>query len=234
MDEIISINRKIRALKYYFIAAVIFSIILIVSGFIQVGKIKKFRELTVEKINVVDDNGNIRVILAGNFPPRRTELAGLLFINQEGTEAGGLVYTGQMVDGVVSAGAALTMDQYNNDQIVVLRYDEENGQRKHGLTIADRPDKLSPEVLAAYSVLDTMAEGLRRDSIIHDLFSRIPPEELVARRLFVGRDVAKASVVELSDRKGNPRLRLSVDSLGNPAINFLDPDGKILKTIPDI
>ncbi len=233
MNEIQSLNYKIRALKYYFIAAVILTVILIISGFIQAGKIKKFKELTVQQINVVDDKGNIRVILAGSFPPRRTELAGLLFINQEGTEAGGLVYTGQTVDSVVSAGAVLTMDQYNNDQIVVLRYEEENGQRKHGLTIADRPDNLSPEVLAAYSILDTMPEGSRRDSIIRELFTRIPPEQIVARRLFVGRDVNKASVVELSDRKGIPRLQLKVDSLGTPVINFLNEEGAIVRSVTE-
>jgi len=233
MSELQSIDKKIRALKYYFIAAVILTIILIISGFMQFGKIKKFKELTVEQINVIDDNGNVRVILAGSFPPRRTELAGLLFVNQEGTEAGGLVYTGQTKDGIVSAGATLTMDQYNNDQIVVLRYDEENGQRKHGLTIADRPDELSPEVLAAYSLLDTMAESPRRDSIVKELFARIPPEQLVARRLFVGRDISKASVVELSDRKGTPRLQLMVDSLGIPVINFLNSDGRIVHSISE-
>ena len=233
MNDIQSINNKIRVLKYYFIAAVIFTIILIISGFVQSGKIKKFKELTVEQINVIDDNGDIRVILAGSFPPRRTELAGLLFVNQEGTEAGGLVYTGQTKDGMVSAGAALTMDQYNNDQIVVLRYDEENGQRRHGLTIADRPDELSPEVLAAYTILDTMPEGPRRDSTIQDLFARIPQEQMVSRRLFVGRDVKKASVVELSDRKGTPRLQLMVDSLGYPVINFLNAEGQVVKTISE-
>jgi hypothetical protein len=233
MNELQSIDKKIRALKYYFIAAVILTIILIISGFMQFGKIKKFKELNVEQINVIDDNGNVRVILAGSFPPRRTELAGLLFVNQEGTEAGGLVYTGQTKDGIVSAGATLTMDQYNNDQIVVLQYDEENGQRKHGLTIADRPDELSPEVLAAYSLLDTMAESPRRDSIIKELFARIPPEQIVARRLFVGRDISKASVVELSDRKGTPRLQLMVDSLGIPVINFLNSDGRIVRSISE-
>ena len=233
MNEIQSLNNKIRALKYYFIAAVILAVILIISGFVQGWKIKKFKELTVKQINVVDDNGNIRVILAGSFPPRRKELAGLLFVNQEGTEAGGLVYTGQTIDSVVSAGAALTMDQYNNDQIVVLKYEEENGQRKHGLIIADRPDKLSPEVLAAYSVLDTMAEGSRRDSVIRELFARIPPEQLAARRLFVGRDVNKASVVELSDRKGIPRLQLMVDSLGTPIINFLNEEGTIVRSVTE-
>ncbi len=182
---------------------------------------------------MVDKDGKIRVLLAGSFPPRRSKLAGLLFVNQEGTEAGGLVYTGQKVGGHVSAGAALTMDQYNDDQIVALQYDEENGIRKHGLTIADRPDKLGPEELRVYGILDTMAEGPRRDSLSHVLFAEVPPEQLEARRVFVGRSLDKAAVVDLSYRRGKPRLRLMVDSLGNAKISFLDASGRVVRTIPE-
>jgi hypothetical protein len=78
-----------------------------------------------------------------------------------------------------------------------------------------------------------MAEGPRRDSVIRELFARIPPEQLAARRLFVGRDVNKASVVELSDRKGIPRLQMMVDSLGTPVINFLNEEGTIVRSVTE-
>jgi hypothetical protein len=50
--------------------------------------------------------------------------------------------------------------------------------------------------------------------------------------VFVGRDSAKAAVVNLSDRAGRTRLRLVVDSLGNAGILFLDANGKVVRTIP--
>jgi hypothetical protein len=231
MDDLQIINKRIQFLKYYFIAAILMTGFLILVGFQQVDKTSRLKELTVEKINVIDNEGSIRVILAGSFPPRRSELAGLLFVNQEGTEAGGLVYTGQTKGGQISANAALTMDQYNNDQIVAIQYDEENGKRKHGLTIADRPDILSPEVIRVYGILDTMPEGPKRDSLSKELFAKIPPGQVAARRVFVGRNLMKASIVELSDRNGKPRLQLLVDSLGNPKINFLDTNGHLVKTI---
>ncbi|MBI1807970.1 MAG: hypothetical protein HYR76_13070 [Ignavibacteria bacterium] len=232
MNNLQTMQGQIRFLKYYAAATTVLIAVLLLAGFKQSGESMQLKELTVEKINVVDKDGKVRVLLAGSFPPRRSELAGLLFVNQEGTEAGGLVYAGQKKGEHVSAAAALTMDQYNDDQIVALQYDEENGKRRHGLTIADRPDMLGPEALAVYGILDTMAEGPARDSLSRVLFAKVPPDQLAARRIFVGRDPNKAALVDLSDRRGKPRLRLMVDSLGNARISFLDANGNVVQTIP--
>ena len=96
-------EKQFRFLKYYAIILTVLVGVLIVAAFIQPNRRIHLKEITVEQINVIDEEGRIRVILAGSFPPRRTELAGLLFVNQEGTEAGGLVYSGQKKDGQVSA-----------------------------------------------------------------------------------------------------------------------------------
>ena len=52
-----------------------------------------------------------------------------------------------------------------------------------------------------------------------------------ARRVFVGRDFDGQSLVTLSDRDGRPRLRLQVDTAGNPSIVFLDEQGRTVKSI---
>jgi len=49
--------------------------------------------------------------------------------------------------------------------------------------------------------------------------------------MFVGRDQQKNAVLNLSDPNGKPRLRLVVDSLGAPRIDFLDATGKVTNTI---
>ena len=89
-----------------------------VAAFTAGRRTAEFDEITVKKITVVDEEGRARVLLAGGYGPRRADLAGLLFINQEGVEAGGLVYTGKRDSaGAVDAGAILTFDQFGNDQI---------------------------------------------------------------------------------------------------------------------
>ena len=40
-------------------------------------------------------------------------------------------------------------------------------------------------------------------------------------------------VVNLSDRDGKPRIRLMVDSLGTPSLEFLDATGRVTSRLPD-
>jgi len=192
----------------------------------------QFEEITVGKITVVDSTGRTRVILAGGFPPRRAELAGLLFINEDGHEAGGLVYAGTRdTDGQIHAGAILTFDQYRNDQIVALQYDHTGARKRQGVTIQERPDTLSDILKEAYRAIETAPTEALRDSLTRHYLARIPPEDLPARRLFLGRDFARASVVTLSDPAGRPRLRMEVDSLGRASIAFLDEAGQVVRVL---
>lgn len=113
--------KQLRFLQYYTVTSTVLLGLLSLAAFKQSGDNLRLDELTVKRINVVDSTGQVRVTLAGSYPPRRTEVAGLLFVNNDGGEAGGLVYRGyKNADGQVLAGGILTMDQYNNDQIVAL------------------------------------------------------------------------------------------------------------------
>jgi hypothetical protein len=55
---------------------------------------------------------------------------------------------------------------------------------------------------------------------------------LVAQRVYIGRDVAKSAIVNLADPQGRTRLRMLVDSLGNPRVEFLDEAGRVVTRIP--
>lgn len=82
---------------------------------------KIFDKITVRQIDVVDSEDRVRVQLAGEFGPRRTDLSGLLFHNEDGNEAGSLVYSGKKDEnGVIDASAILTFDQYAEDQIMAI------------------------------------------------------------------------------------------------------------------
>ncbi|MBK5096354.1 MAG: hypothetical protein JJE01_01140 [Gemmatimonadetes bacterium] len=221
-----------RLLRLYAAAATALLLVVAVAGFGRGIHTAVFDEITVSKINVVDSEGRTRVLLAGGYPPRRADLAGLLFINQDGVEAGGLVYRGtQDTVGGIQAGAILTFDQYGNDQIVALSYDHDGGRKRQGLTIQERPDTLSDLVKEAYRAIETAPSAAERDSLTKHYLAMIPQQDLVSRRLFVGRTYDRASVVTLSDPAGNPRLRLVVDSLGAASISFLDEQGQVVRTI---
>lgn len=190
--------------------------------------------LTVSRINVVDSGGRVRVVLAASFPPRRNDLAGLLFNNQDGGEADGLVYRRHRgSDGRISAGGTLTMDQYREDQVVVLQYTQDGLRKQQGLVVSDRPDSMGPELRSVYQVLDTFPSGIRRDSVQRALLALVPLSQLPARRVFIGRDTSRAAILTLADRTGAPRLRLRVDSTGKASIVFLDARGRVTRTIDE-
>jgi hypothetical protein len=221
-----------RLLRLYAVASTALLVGLVVSAFSHQQSGEVFDEITVSRINVVDSAGRTRVILAGGYPPRRASLAGLLFINEDGHEAGGLVYTGtRNEDGEIDAGAILTFDQYGNDQIVALQYDHSGSRKRQGLTIQERPDTLSDLLKEAYRAIETAPSAPVRDSLLRHYQARIPRQDIVSRRLFVGRNYSRASVVTLSDPSGRPRLTLQVDSLGQPSITFLDEAGEPTRTI---
>ncbi len=189
-------------------------------------------DITVRHVHVLDAEGRERVTIAGEFGPRRAELAGLLFHNEEGTEAGGLVYHGRRKpDGQIEAGGILTFDQYRNDQIMALEYEHDGGKKRNGITFIDRPDALSARVVAFYRAMEAAKSEEEREKIKRDMLPAVPRQELWARRLFVGRSIEGASLVSLCDATGRPRLNLEVDEQGVARIAFLDASGKTVRTI---
>jgi hypothetical protein len=50
--------------------------------------------------------------------------------------------------------------------------------------------------------------------------------------VFVGKALDRAAEVSLADGNGQPRLNLKVDASGNPRIEFLDAQGKVISRIP--
>lgn len=225
-------TKQLHFVHCYTVASTLLLGVLSLAAFKRSGESMRLDELTVRRINVVDSTGQVRVILTGSYPPRRPEIAGLLFVNNDGGEAGGLIYSGhKQANGQVTAGAILTMDQYNNDQVVALEYNQDGSSKREGLTIQDRPDSLGPEISTLYRVLDKMPRGAKWDSTYRVLIAKVPAEQRRARRVFVGRDTNKAAVLNLSDRTGVPRLRLAVDSLGKASISFLNSQGQITRTI---
>lgn len=188
-------------------------------------KPQKFGTIDVERINVREPDGTLRLVIAskGRFPgafykgeeiarPDRAFAAGMLFMNDEGTENGGLIWAGKKDGDKVNGGASLTFDRYENDQTLQLLQTDNGTRDSAALIISDR---------GAESMF-TKADG---KAAIR------PGASAGAPRLFVGKSRDKASVVMLQDATGKPRLMLKVAPDGGAAIDFLDDTGKVVKTI---
>lgn len=245
MDE--QLRREIRRLRRTTAVAMTLLVVVAVSAFVQARSRTSFDEIDVHRINVREPNGTLRLtisnharlpeaVIGGKAYPLRggsgVQSAGLIFFNDEGNENGGLVWTGQRTATGNRAAANLTFDQFDQDETVSLGYGEENRRREAGLSIIDRPDESIQVFAESLMAIRAMPDGAAKDARMKRFREGLEARGVMpANRLYVGKQRDKSSTVTLSDPKGRPRLRLTVDSLGAARIEFLDDGGHVTRTL---
>jgi hypothetical protein len=237
-----SMRRQFLFLRAYALASSLLLIVVAAAAFRQAALPKSMGEITVERLNVVDANGTLRMVLAGKDKmhpgvmdgvtiDRPRPVAGMLFFNDEGDEVGGLTYTGTVANGRGRANAGIMFDQLKQDQTVGISYSESNGQRSAGFQVWDRSDTVRlSELITKLNAANKLPAGAERDKAIADVRATAPPGP---RRVFVGKTTDRSAAVVLADGQGRPRLTLTVDAAGNPRIEFLDDAGKVIARIPE-
>ena len=58
-------------------------------------------------------------------------------------------------------------------------------------------------------------------------------EPAEVQRVFVGKTQDRAAVIRLCDPQRRVRLRLAVEATGEPTLEFLDADGRVVYRLPD-
>src|SRR5947199_10389083 len=136
-----AIEREVRILRMYCLLTVPVLILLAFAGF---APRPQFREIDVQRINVVEPNGTTRMVISNKtrapdavlggktFKRQGGNSAGLIFYNEEGDEDGGLVFSGAARNGRYDAGGALLFDQYHQDQVVGIPYGDGHGSPRAG------------------------------------------------------------------------------------------------------
>jgi hypothetical protein len=208
-------------------------------------KVTDFDEINVHRINIIEPDGKPRVIIsdrarmAGLYwggkeyrHPTRDE-GGLLFFNDDGDEVGGMAFSNRRKGDNYGASSSLLFDQYKQDQTLGLQYSEENGKRRAGLQVWDRPNQsLQPavELSDALAKAKTEQERTAIRARMDELVKSWGPHP-VAERLFAGKSLDDA-VVKLADKQGRARLVLKVDGAGNASIDVLDESGAVTRHFP--
>lgn len=164
--------------------------------------------LTVQRINIVDPDGKMRLIIANGarFPdaimhgktyPRSIDnAAGVLFLDSKGEETGGLALA-KLRDTDV---ANLTFDYtyQPTDGIKMWKQESADGADwRAGFEIFDR---------RPYSGAVESSQGVQRITLA---------------------DENQNAQLVISDPQGRPRIRIGVDKAGEPSIVMLRPDGKV-------
>jgi hypothetical protein len=234
------LEREVRFLKVYAVIATLVCAVFFLTAFTLQARNQKFEEIDVERINIVEKDGKLKMVLSngerqhpGTIDGRtlaRKRPPGLLFFNEAGDECGGLSFNGNQRDGKGNASALLAFDRFRQDQTVGIQYGESNGQYSAGLRVWDRPETSLGPVIDKLTAIEKMSEGPEKTAAMTAL--RVTAGAGVAERVMVGRDREQAALVRLSDIKGRPRLKLSVDAAGVPKLEFLDETGKVTYTFP--
>ncbi|MEZ5994680.1 MAG: hypothetical protein R3C25_02910 [Hyphomonadaceae bacterium] len=113
-----------------------------------------FDTISVRRINVVEADGTLRTVISNraNFPgtyirgvehPREDRpTAGMIFLDDEGSEIGGVVYGGaRVIDGATESHGHMSFDQYNATQVFAVSSWEEAGERGSRLYFSDWRDR---------------------------------------------------------------------------------------------
>jgi hypothetical protein len=237
-----SVSRRLRHLQAYSAILTISAIGMVLTAFrSQSTPRARFEEIDVERINIVERDGSLRMIISNKErTPGPVERGvpfgygvgrrmGLIFYNDEGTEMGGLAFGSAQTGGQVESGVTLAFDQYDQDQAVVLQQYESGARRRSGLAIAEYPTSLTNrERTERWEHLRSMPPGTARDQAMDSL------AVLDGRtRAYFGRAFDGAAVVTLADAAGRTRLRLRVDTVGVARIEFLNDSGRVVRSIPE-
>jgi hypothetical protein len=232
------LEKEVRFLKTYAIIATLLCAVFIFSAFTLQNRKQKFEEIDVERINIVEKDGKLRMVFtnaargpdaraAGKDIPRPDKFQGIFFYNDDGDEAGALVFSGgKKADGSYESYGSLFIDQYQQDQTLGLSYADSNGKRRAGLIVWDRPNIPLPEWVERVEAVRKMKDGAEKEAAMKPLRGPV--------RMYVGKSRdTNASAVQLFDAEGKLRIRMEVSAAGVPKLEFLDASGKVVQTLPD-
>lgn len=238
------LHRELRFLRVHALVTTPLLIIVTLAAFLQGAQQTRFTEIDVERINVVEPDGSLRMVISNRprsigpiykgqpFGYPGGSRPGIIFFNDEGSENGGLGFSGRRLpDGSYRANAQLAFDQYDQDQVLYLAYTDNDGRRRMGLHVVDRADISIYDWVLKRDSINALPDGPAKTAALAQLREPVDGVPLSAPRVFVGRDLAKSATVDLADPMGRTRLRLAVDSLGDASIEFLDERGTVVRRV---
>jgi hypothetical protein len=190
-------------------------------------------ELTVKRLNVVEEDGTLRIVIgnsthASTIPmrgrlvehPGRNASAGLLFVNDEGTECGGLQYAGlRGADGKEQMGY-LTVDDYEQNESLRLGMFQNGEASQRFIEFTDQPGWSIVDMVEESEGLDPEAARVVFDRYFNGIDGR------GRSRMRLAREEDGSVKLVLRDREGRDRLRFIVPAEGDAVFEVVDTEGR--------
>ena len=194
--------------------------------------------ITARRINIVEPDGTVRLTISNraDFPggwihskesprPDRREAAGMLFMSEEGSEQGGLIWgASQLPDGTIENHGLLSLDQYEENQVFALDAGQEGKDKFSRITIADQGDYPIEEKRSAAERIGKLPAD-KQDDAWKEFFTTHRHD---VKRLVLGRAPDGSVGLSLRDGSGKIRILLDVQSDGKSMLQFLDESGKVV------
>jgi len=234
------LEKEVRFLKIYAVVVTLAYAVFFLTAFAIQSKKQRFEEIDVERINIVEKDGKLRMVISnqerqhpgivnGKIIERKSPRPpGIIFFNHLGDEMGGLIFGENGGNGHFGS---LTFDKVKNDQTMGFRYlESDNGTYQSGLEMWQQPNIPSDVMLAKYEAARKITDETKRKAAIQAMLDN---NELTTNRLFLGKQRDNSTMLVMSDIKGKPRIRMQVAPDGTPKLDFLDEAGKIIYSLPE-
>lgn len=217
-----------------------FTLFTLLNSFRLEKKIENFDEINVKRINIIEKDGTIRMVISnkelqhsgrmdGKDFEKRERQAGMIFFNDLGDECGGLVYAADKnKNGSVSSGMSMTFDKYRDDQVIQILNAEEI---KDGKTFSERGFKVN-DYSDETSLAKRIAFEKELEKITDEKEKKIKRREFYQKNgskslLFLGKTSGNSQGLFIADQKGQPKMMIYVNEKGEPKIQTFNDKGEI-------
>lgn len=241
-----------RALVVYSGALTLACVAALLSGFTDANNANpRFNTLTVQRINFVEPDGTLRMVLSNNnripgvivagreyadYGGRKASTAaGVLFYDANGTESGGLTFGGrQAPDGSKSRFGHLSFDAYDQDQMFAIDAVSDGTNQAAAIKIWDAPNWSIKEYLDLLDAIRNLPPAEQQQRIAAFLATHPPGRlrVLLSEENYPDAPEFSRNIFSINDQAGKERTRLGVDAQDKPSLQFLDTAGTVTHEYP--
>lgn len=159
------LEKEVRFLKIYALVATLLCAVFLCTAFAMQNQKQKFIEVDVERINIVEKDGALKMVISNKERQHPNAIdgkinvreggrsAGMIFFNERGDEVGGLTFSGDTGKGQYSQ---LSFDKFRGDQTIAFQHLENNeGAYFSGLSFNDETATLSQRIAKLEAIKKT-------------------------------------------------------------------------------